>query len=605
MRDTMRNRGPDEEGLYVKGNLGLGHRRLSIIDLSTGQQPMSNEACAEQGRSNSTVWIVYNGETYNYLELKEDLEKKGHRFRTRSDTETIIHLYEEHGERCVEQLRGMFAFAIWDEKRQRLLLARDRLGKKPLHYYLDDRRLIFASELKAILQDRTVPRWIDLVALREYLAYQYVPGSKTIFEGIKKVPPAHVLMCSNGQTSIRRYWHLVFREEYEHDEACYVDRLKDLLSEAVRLRLVSDVPLGAFLSGGIDSSTVVALMSQASGEPVKTFSIGFEEQDFSELRYARLVAQRFQTDHHEFIVRPNAVELLPRLAWQYDEPFADVSAIPTFYVSQMARKHVTVCLSGDGGDEAFAGYGHYIGALGINQRYRLLDRIPLSWRRQIFGRLHQNWPAGLRGYHMTRKVSMSFAERFAEQISCFNLPEQVHLLSADVLKTTDNRFGYDAFLESDSVAKSWPAISRLQYIDFTNYLPDDILVKVDKASMLNSMEVRVPLLDHKVIEFIASMPSSLRLRNGERKYIFKKIARQLLPAEVLQRPKMGFSTPVNFWFRGELADYAREVLLDRRTMQRGFLNRDYIEGLISQPGPYRDARSDWGHQVWTLLCLEH
>jgi asparagine synthase (glutamine-hydrolysing) len=605
MRDTMRHRGPDEEGLYVKGNLGLGHRRLSIIDLSTGQQPMSNEACAEQGRSNSTVWIVYNGEVYNYLELKEDLEKKGHRFRTRSDTETIIHLYEEYGERCVEHLRGMFAFAIWDEKRQRLLLARDRLGKKPLHYYLDDQRLIFASELKAILQDRTVLRQIDLVALREYLAYQYVPGSKTIFEGIKKVPPAHVLVCSSGQTSLRQYWHLIFREDHEHDEAYYVDRLKDLLSEAVRLRLVSDVPLGAFLSGGIDSSTVVALMSQASGEPVKTFSIGFEEQDFSELRYARLVAQRFQTDHHEFIVRPNAVELLPRLAWQYDEPFADVSAIPTFYVSQMARQHVTVCLSGDGGDEAFAGYGHYIGALGINQRYRLLDRIPLSWRRQIFGRLHQNWPAGLRGYHMTRKVSMSFAERFAEQISCFNLPEQVHLLSADVLKTTDNRFGYDAFLESDSVAKSWPAISRLQYIDFTNYLPDDILVKVDKASMLNSLEVRVPLLDHKVIEFIASMPGSLRLRNGERKYIFKKIARQLLPAEVLQRPKMGFSTPVNFWFRGELADYAREVLLDRRTMQRGFFNRDYIEGLISQPGPYRDARSDWGHQVWTLLCLEH
>jgi asparagine synthase (glutamine-hydrolysing) len=271
----------------------------------------------------------------------------------------------------------------------------------------------------------------------------------------------------------------------------------------------------------------------------------------------------------------------------------------------MARQHVTVCLSGDGGDEAFAGYGHYLGALEINRRYRFWDRLPLSWRRQVFGRLHQNWPAGLRGYHRTRNASLSFAERFAEQVSCFNLLEQAHLLSADVLEATDNCFGYDAFLESDSIAQSWPTISRLQYIDFMNYLPDDILVKVDKASMLNSLEVRVPLLDHKVIEFVASMPSSLRLRNGERKYIFKKIAQQLLPAEVIQRSKMGFSTPVNFWFKGELADYAHEVLLGRRTMHRGFFNRNYIEELLSQPRPYRDARSDWGHQVWTLLCLEH
>ncbi len=590
MRDVMRHRGPDEEGLYLEGNLGLGHRRLNIIDLSTGQQPMCNE--------DGTIWIVYNGEVYNFPELREDLSRKGHLFKTRSDTEVIIHAYEEYGPDCVQKLRGAFAFALWDERERCLMLARDRMGIKPLSYLMDDNRLVFASEIKAILEAEGVRRELDLAALDSYLKYQYVPAPQTIFAGLKKLPPGHVLVHKNGRTTIHRYWDLRFGAEGgAHPEEYYRERLLELLREAVKIRLMSDVPLGAFLSGGIDSSTVVALMSQVMDQPVKTFSVGFEEEDFSELRHARMVAERFGTDHHEFVVRPDALEVLPRLVWQFDEPFADSSAIPTYYVSRLAREYVTVCLSGDGGDETFAGYNRYEQAV---KEHRRLDWLPLTLRRVVFGTMHRLLPEYVKGKGLTRRASLSPTGRYIEAVSIFPEQSRLALLTDEV--RSELRDGQRRFLQGYfDQAQGLDYLSQLQYVDTMTYLPEDGLVKVDRTSMLNSLETRVPLLDHEVLEFAATIPAELKMQGYERKYILKKTMEGLVPDEILYRRKMGFGVPLRHWFRKELHDYAKEVLLDRRTSQRGLFNRACIESILNN---HQRGMRDFSAKIWALLFFE-
>ena len=598
MAATLAHRGPDGEGAYVDGPAALAHRRLSIIDLGGGGQPMSNE--------DGTVWIVFNGEIYNFPALRRELEDRGHRFRTRSDTEVIVHAYEEYGEDCVKKLRGMFAFGIWDARRQRWFLARDRLGKKPLYYYHDGRRFVFASEIKAILRDRSVPREIDPTALRDYFTYGYIPFPKTIFRSIRKLPPAHRMRVArpaeaSGRVDLRTeaYWDLEYAPDRTLSETDWIEGLREKLLEAVRVRLLSDVPLGAFLSGGIDSSAVVAMMSRLMDQPVKTFSIGFEESDFSELEYARRVAERFGTQHHETIVRPDAIALLPKLAWAFDEPFADSSAIPTYYVSRMAREQVTVVLSGDGGDETFAGYRRYLWATGLSR----WDFLPGRLRETLFGWPAALMPEGLRGKGALRNMSLGPFERYRCLITQDAARCLPYLLSEDLQRAMGDAepSGSDFLAPYYHRHPEADYLSKLQYLDTKTYLPEDILTKVDRASMLCSLETRAPLLDHELLEFVARMPSHLKLKKGETKYILKKAMEGILPPEILHRPKMGFAVPLVHWFKGDLVEVARDLLLSPRCRQRGYVNTRFVERLLAD---HQKKARDHSLRIWELLFFE-
>ncbi len=592
MCDIIRHRGPDGDGYYIDGAVGLGHRRLRIIDLEGGKQPMSNE--------DGTVWITFNGEIYNFQVLQKNLIARGHRFHTHSDTETIIHAYEEYGDNCVEYINGMFSFAIWDAKEQRMFIARDRVGKKPFYYYLSDKKFIFSSELKAIIQNKTVPRNIDLTALRDYLLYLYVPPPKTIFKGIFKLPPGHYMVVDNKlNTSIKRYWDLEFNPDYSIKESEWIDGLREKLLDAVKIRLISDVPLGAFLSGGIDSSAVVALMSQIMDQPVKTFSIGFEEEKYSELKYARIVAEKFNTNHHEMIVNPDAIELLPELAWEFDEPFADSSAIPTYYVSKMAREHVTVVLSGDGGDETFAGYSRYASAFYYHNRY---DKIPGFLRRLVFGGASSLMPNGMRGKGLLRHLSETPFKRYRGMITQDEPGYIGGVLSEDVLREIgrDSEDGY--FYEFYNKQPDMDYLTKIQYLDTMTYLPEDILVKVDRASMLTSLEARAPLLDHGILEYMAKVPSEYKFRNGEKKYLLKKALDGILPEEILYRKKMGFGVPLVHWFKKDLSEYTSDLLLSKQCIERNLLNRKYIESLLKNH-QYRGR--DLSAKIWNLLFFEN
>ena len=497
MTTIMHHRGPDGAGYHIEGPVALGHRRLSIIDLSGGAQPLCNE--------DGTVWITFNGEIYNFLELRDELIDKGHRFKTRSDTETIVHAWEEWGGDCPKKLRGMFAFAVWDARKGQLFLARDRLGKKPLYYTTDGSRFVFASEIKALAQDPDVKRELDPAALADYLNYHYIPFPGTIFKGIHKLEPGHCLLAQGGgssvgtsgssrpaetvQISIRPYWTLFYDPDHSLSEEDWVEALRDKLQEAVRIRLISEVPLGAFLSGGIDSSAVVALMSRVQSEPVKTFSIGFREDDFSELKYARQVADLFGTDHHEFVVEPDAMEVLPQLAWEFDEPFADSSAIPTYYVSKMAREYVTVILSGDGGDETFAGYRRYRWARDMG-RY---DWLPEWLRRSLFGLPASLMPEGVKGKGTLQHFSRGPFERYAGLNTFGQNGYLGQLLSPDVLYELSNGKGlpdYSAMRNFYDECPDQDYLTRIQYVDTKTYLAEDILTKVDRASMLCSLEAQ-------------------------------------------------------------------------------------------------------------------
>ena len=585
MCQVIRHRGPDDQGAWVGDGVALGMRRLSIIDLAGGHQPIFNE--------DQSVLIVFNGEIYNYQELQKELQELGHHFCTNSDTETIVHTYEEYGDDCVKHLRGMFTFAIWDRKRQRLLMARDRFGKKPLNYYWDGEKLIFGSEIKSILE-AGIRREINPIALDEYLVYRYVPTPNTLFKGVSKLPAAHILIYENGQISTKSYWELPFRPTCRDDEATAIERIRALLKEAVEVRLMSDVPLGAFLSGGIDSSIVVGLMSSMMSRPVKTFSIGFEEDDFSELPYARRVAKHFGTDHHEFFVRPELISVLPQLVWAYDEPFADASMLPTYYVSKLAREHVTVVLTGDGGDEIFGGYMRYTRELSVS-------RIP-AFVRLLLGCGGMLLPDGIRGKRRLRNMLLDPATRYMQFTMLFPDSWRPSMYSREYFAHVRDHNPYERLISEFHAVSTLDIMARMQYVDVRTYLPDDILVKVDKASMLNSLETRAPMLDQYLVEYVSSLPSTIRTRNNMFKYLLKKTAADLLPAEILTRPKQGFGVPIKHWFRRDLTKYAYELLDSPRARQRGIFDPLFIRGVLKSHANTKLVNHS--EAIWALLCLE-
>ena len=593
MADTIVHRGPDAEGFFISGPVGLGHRRLSIIDLEGGRQPMSN--------GDGTIWIAFNGEIYNFQELRDDLIKKGYRFKTRSDTEAIVYLYEELGEQCFQHLRGMFAIAIWDAKNRKLVLARDRVGKKPLFYAYDGSRIAFGSELKTILQVPGIACDLDLEALSDYFSLLYVPAPKSIFKQIRKVQPGHYLVASENGVREIEYWNLSFSHTLELSEREWCERIVEAYGEAVRIRMISDVPLGAFLSGGVDSSSVVALMSELTGEPIITSSIGFHEKEFDELEYARLIADRFQTKHHEQVVEPDAAGIIGKLAWHFDEPFADSSAVPTYYVSKMARQHVTVALSGDGGDENFAGYRRYM----FDQREnRVRALFPAVLRRAIFGTLAALYPKAdwaprfLRGKATFESLSCSHIEGYFRSVSACRPELKARMLHQDVACLLGGYDSVDLFRHYYDRSGSNDPLSRIQYVDIKTYLPDDILVKVDRAGMANSLEVRSPLLDHKFMELIATIPSSMKLRGPIGKYILKKSLHGRLPKEVLYRPKMGFGVPIAVWLRKDLKEMAESLLFS--SQDDGVLNKTTVRHIWSE---HQSGLRNRSTELWTLLMF--
>ncbi len=593
MNESLRHRGPDDEGIFIDRGVGLGHRRLSIIDVAGGHQPIGNE--------DGTVWVMFNGEIYNYESLRHDLLARGHKFTTRSDTEAIVHLYEEYGEECFAKLRGMFAIAIWDSNKRRMVLARDRVGKKPLYYFADRNHFIFGSELKAVLAADGVPRAIDPLAVCDYFSLSYIPAPRTIYRSVRKLLPAHYLVVSAAGLREAPYWRLSFANVQNHTEAEWCELIREQLCEATRVRLMSEVPLGAFLSGGVDSSSIVAMMSGMMDRPVTTCSIGFSTQEYDESPYARQVASQFKTNHHEDVVEVQALDVLDKLAWHYDEPFADSSAVPTYYVSKMARRQVTVALGGDGGDENFAGYRRYIFDRMEN---RMRNLVPAPVRRTVFGPLGRWYPGlawaprPLRAKATFQSLSRSPLEGYFNSISVFRPDEKALLFTRDFEQQLADYDSLDVLRKYYEEADTTDPLSRIQYVDIKTYLPDDILTKVDRASMAVSLELRAPILDHQFMELVASMPSDLKLRGGTGKYILKKAMEPLLPHDILYRPKQGFAIPVDRWFRGELKDMAYDLVIERN--QDGILDRNYLSTIWKQ---HQAGRFDRSAYLWTVLMF--
>src|SRR6267378_4635439 len=588
MGDVLAHRGPDGGGVYTDRGFGMGMRRLSIIDLKTGDQPLANE--------DGSVWVVFNGEIYNYRELTTELLEKGHRFATASDTEVLVHLYEEHGEACVDKLRGMFAFAIWQPSRRTLFLARDRLGIKPLYYAQTPKGVVFGSELKAVAECPQVPRTVNRHSVAAYLQYGYVPDPLTILDGVAKLAPGHTLTVRKGRAGVpRRYWDptACFRNpappapEEEESEALWL-----LLRDAVRSHLVSDVPVGAFLSGGVDSSTVVALMAAEVGVPVKTFSVGFQEPDYNELGYARRIAERFGTEHHELIVGAEDLGLLDDLLGAFDEPFADASAIPTYLVSRLARQHVKVVLSGDGGDELFAGYDRYM----VDHRRRHLGRlgdIGLGGGLRVLSRI---LPEGTPGKNLAYNLSLPRMERYLDSISLF--PRRA--LEKSLL---DPAVAYDGEpLFATTQTAGLDPLSRLQALDLRTYLPGDILTKLDRMSMANSLEARVPLLDHHLVEFAGALPVPLRLRAEQTKYLLRRVIRGKVPPEVLTRPKQGFAVPLEAWLSERLPEFFHDMLGEASRLAHVGIRASAVRSLMDLSA--RKRRPDHCRRLWALAVLD-
>jgi asparagine synthase (glutamine-hydrolysing) len=588
MCSAIVHRGPDDEGVYLGDGVALGMRRLSIIDLEGGHQPISNE--------DGSVWIVFNGEVYNYRELRRGLEQRGHVFRTDSDTETIVHLYEDYGPRCVDQLRGMFAFAIWDERKHQLLLARDRLGIKPLYYAERGHEILFASELKPILQLPHVPRAIDWGAAHHLFAFLSTPSTRSIVAGVSKLEPARTAVASRSNPRLRidKYWDVQFRPNEKASEQELVEQLRALLTESVTLHQVSDVPVGAFLSGGLDSSAVVALMSRPAAGRLKTFSIGFAESQFDELRYARDVAARFQTDHHDIVIRPDVVQIVEDLTWYLDEPFGDTSAIPTYMVSKLAAAHVKVVLSGDGGDELFAGYDKYV----VEQHERRFDRIPAPLR-AIAGGIGRLLPPGMTGRRFLRHLALDGARRYLDASTMFPADEVRRLFQPDAYQHLQRHDPIAEPLQSlRDYGDDW--LAAVQYCDLHTYLPLDILTKVDRATMAHSLEARPPLLDHRLAEFAATIPARYRLNGGTTKYLFKQAMRGILPDAIIDRQKHGFAVPIASWLRGDLSEFARSLLLSTACRERGVFDPTHVERLLTLNARGRDLDL----QIWTMLSFE-
>ena len=595
MTASLSHRGPDDEGIWTDGGVGLGSRRLAVIDLSArARQPLANE--------DGTIRVVFNGEIYNFRELRAELEGRGHRFRSDSDTEAIVHLYEEEGADCVRRLDGMFAFALWDARTRSLLLARDRLGQKPLFYYQSGDTFVFGSEPKALLQDPAVRVEPDQEAIHHYLTYGYVPSPWSAFRHIRKLAPAHSLIVRDGHTRSVRYWSLRYEPKRHGREAELAAELDHLLGRAVARRLVADVPLGVLLSGGLDSSAVVALMRRATSGRIRTFSIGFDQPEYDELRHARSVAAALETDHEELVVRPDAAALLPRLVYHYNEPFADSSALPTWCLTEMARQSVTVALSGDGGDEAFLGYDRYAGAVVADR----LDLLPLSFRRLLAGGARR-LPGG------SAKSTISRVRRFASGLALDPARRYGRWLS--VTRDGDKRDLYtpefaarwghvdslglleERFRGSDATT----SVEKLVHTDVGMYLPDDLLVKMDIASMANSLEVRSPLLDHHVVEFAATLPVSLKLRGLTSKYLLRRVMRPHLPPAVLTRRKMGFGVPIDRWLRGELRELSHDLLLGKAAAERGYFKPATVRRYLDE---HARGRVQHHTRIWALLVLE-
>lgn len=597
MNAAIIHRGPDEDGFFVKDAVALAMRRLAIIDLAGGQQPIFNH--------DKTKTIVFNGEIYNFQELREALEKRGHKFYTNSDTEAIIHLYDEFGADCVQHLRGMFAFAIWDDTDKSLFIARDRVGKKPLLYsHKPNGTLIFGSEFKALLAHPDISRDVNREAIHHYLTFICVPAPLTGFEQIRKLEPAHWLRWKDGHVEIQKYWSLDYSKKIKISEADAIEETTRVLREATKLRLISEVPLGAFLSGGVDSSAVVALMAQESEKKVKTFSIGFEEQDFSELKYAKMVADHVGAEYNEFIVKPNALEILPTLVEHYGEPYADPSALATYYVSRETRQFVTVALNGDGGDESFAGYERHF-AMKISEKYHL---IPKFLRKNLIEAIAERIPSPTdfrnkvtRVKRFLQAASLPRERRYTRWMSNFDPEMKRELYSKNFYAEVGNLDSTEFIRKFMQEHPKYGILDATIHTDVQTYLPNDLLVKVDIASMAVSLEARSPFLDHKLMEFAASLPDNLKLRGRETKYLLKKVATQLVPKEVIYRQKMGFAIPISHWFRGEMSSFVAENLLSERAKKRGYFNIAYVEHLLEE---HKADKQDNSWKLWNLLMLE-
>ena len=599
MNESQFHRGPDEGGLHIEPGLGLGHRRLSIIDLSTGQQPLYNE--------DQTVCVVFNGEIYNYQELIPELQALGHIFHTRSDTEVIVHAWEAWGEQCVDRFRGMFAFALWDRNRETLFLARDRLGVKPLFYaLLDDGTFLFGSELKSLLAHGRLKREIDPRAVEEYFALGYVAEPRAIFKGARKLPPAHTLLIRRRQPvgEPREYWDVRFTLDNPISDVDACAELTERLEESISLRMISEVPLGAFLSGGVDSSAVVAIMAGLSNTAVNTCSIGFSDPAFNESKFAKMVADRYRTNHHLDTVESDDFDLIDTLAKLYDEPYADSSAIPTYRVCQLARKHVTVALSGDGGDESFGGYRRY--------RLHLMEEkmraaLPLGLRRPLFSTLGRIYPKAdwapriFRAKTTFEGMARTSVEAYFNSVSILRAPMRDQLFSQNFKSALGGYNATEVFSGHAAKANTDDPLALIQYLDLKTYLIGDINTKVDRASMAHSLEVREPLMDHKLVEWLATLPSTQKIRGQEGKFLLKKAMESKLPNDVLYRPKMGFSVPLANWFRGPLKQRVQEALLGSRLADSGWFNRPYLEHILDA---HNTGSRDYSASIWTILMYE-
>lgn len=598
MCDTIAHRGPDDEGFYTNGTIGLGMRRLSIIDLDSGQQPISNE--------DGSIWIIFNGEIYNYQTLRNELEDKGHVFTTHSDTEVIIHLYEDMGEKCVEELSGMFAFAIWEERKKKLFLARDRLGQKPLYYTQNGTTFIFASEVKAILAAREVEREIDINSLHHYLSLRFIPSPGTMFQSLQKLPPAHYLIYQNGSVTTTRYWSLSFREKLNYSESDLIGILGEKLREVVESHLVSDVPVGAFLSGGMDSSMIVAMMNHVTTEQFRTFSIGVSEQDFNELPYARVVAEFYHTCHIEESVESNLIRLLPKMIWHMDEP-SDPIAACMFHASKLASQYVKVVLGGDGGDEVFAGFDRYLGVNYID-RYNL---IPGLIRQRMISPLLEAIPDSFTYKSLTQKLRWinqlsslpSVGERYAEATMFFRFNQRdKQLLYGDALwDQVANLNSADIIVQQYNHANANDPIDRMLYTDLMTRLPEHSLMLTDRMTMAHGLEARSPFLDHKLVEILASFPSNSKIRDGELKYLLRRLAESYLPEEITRREKQGFMFPIAYWFKSDLYNFVKRILLNSTFVKEGLFRKESVRKLIED---HRQNKVDNHVRLWMLLNLQ-
>lgn len=586
MINLMHHRGPDDEGTYNNKYIGMGTRRLSVIDLSTGHMPISNE--------DESIWVIQNGEIYNYRELRRESESKGHVYKTNSDTEVIVHLYEEYGEDFVKKLNGMFSLAIWDEKLEKLILARDRIGIKPLFYFFDGHKFVFASEIKAILRDRSIKREIDMEAFNYYLSYKFVPAPLSMFNDIAKLLPGHMLVLERGKIKINQYWDFEYDETSESRNT-YLERFHEVLRESIQRQLISDVPLGVFLSGGIDSSVLLVIMSELVDAPIKTFSVTFEDEYCDESRYVRMVADQFRTDHHELIVKPDAIDILPKLIWHLDEPLGDSCVLPMYYLSKFTREYVTVALSGDGGDELFAGYDRYRREKFIS----IFCRIPKWIQRSILGPATIFPQLERKAKLIDKSLALSLEKRYKFWMENISEETKYGLINNNSSNIDSSDIVLNHFKECDVTEN----LKKMLYVDLKSYLPDDLLFKVDRMSMANSLEVRVPFLDEKVVEFSASLPTKLKLKGfatTKTKYLLRKYLRKHLPADIHKRKKQGFNLPVDSWFRGELKSFAYEVLLDSGTNRSGIFNTNGLELFLKQ---HQDGENH-GEAIWALIAFE-